>query len=100
MLSPSKQGEPLSLYLVVSPIVVSSALIREENGVQLPVYYTSKDFQGAEERYPAMEKLVLALVVAAQKLQPYFQVHIIIILTNHPLRKAMSKPDAVGWLIQ
>uniref|UniRef100_A0A2N9GA19 Uncharacterized protein n=1 Tax=Fagus sylvatica TaxID=28930 RepID=A0A2N9GA19_FAGSY len=48
--SHSKQGEPLSLFLAVSPTAISSALIREENGVQLPVYYISKAFQGVEER--------------------------------------------------
>uniref|UniRef100_A0A2N9HJD1 Uncharacterized protein n=1 Tax=Fagus sylvatica TaxID=28930 RepID=A0A2N9HJD1_FAGSY len=79
---------------------VSSALIREDGGTQLPVYYTSKAFQGAEDRYPAMEKLALALVIAARKLRPYFQSHKIIVLTNHPLRKAMNKPDAAGRLIQ
>jgi hypothetical protein len=100
LLSPSKQGESLSLYLVISPTVVSSALIREENGVQLLVYYTSTAFQGAEERYPAMEKLALALVIAARKLRPYFQAHTIIVLTNHPLYKAMNKPDAAERLIQ
>jgi hypothetical protein len=41
LLSPSKQGEELYLYLAISPTVVSSALLREENGQQLPVYYTS-----------------------------------------------------------
>ena len=71
LLSPSKQGEPLSLYLVVSRTAVSSALIREEDGVQLLVYYTSKAFQGAEERYPTIEKLALAFVVTARKVQPY-----------------------------
>jgi ribonuclease HI len=100
LLSPSQQGEALSLYLAVSPTAVSSALIREDGGTQLPVYYTSKAFQGAEERYPAMEKLALALVIAARKLRPYFQSHKIIVLTNDPLRKAMNKPDAAGRLIQ
>jgi hypothetical protein len=100
LLSPSQQGEALSLYLAVSPTAVSSALIREDGGTQLPVYYTSKAFQGAEERYPAMEKLALALVIAARKLRPYFQSHKIIVLTNHPLRKAINKPDAAGRLIQ
>uniref|UniRef100_A0A2N9FT45 Uncharacterized protein n=1 Tax=Fagus sylvatica TaxID=28930 RepID=A0A2N9FT45_FAGSY len=100
LLSPSQQGEALSLYLAVSPTAVSSALIREDGGTQLPVYYTSKAFQGAEERYPAMEKLALALIIAARKLRPYFQSHKIIVLTNHPLRKAMNKPDAAGRLIQ
>ena len=100
LLSPSKQGETLSLYLAVFPTTVSSALIREESSVQLPVYYTSKAFQGAEERYPAMEKLALALVITAKKLRPYFQAHTIIVLINHLLRKAMNKPDAAGRLIQ
>ena len=47
-----------------------------------------------------MEKLALALVIAARKLRPYFQAHTIIFLTNHPLRKAMNKPDAARRLIQ
>uniref|UniRef100_A0A2N9EQY5 Uncharacterized protein n=1 Tax=Fagus sylvatica TaxID=28930 RepID=A0A2N9EQY5_FAGSY len=100
LLSPSKQGEELYLYLAVSPTAVSSALIREEERRQLPVYYTSRALRGAEERYPPMEKLAFALVTAARKLRPYFQAHTIVLLTNHPLRKAMSKPDAAGRLIQ
>ena len=100
LFSPSKQGEPLSLYLAVSPTAVSSALIREKDGMQLLVYYTSKAFQGAEEWYPAMEKLALALVIAARKLRPYFQVHTIIVLTNHPFCKTMNKLAAAGRLIQ
>ena len=47
-----------------------------------------------------MEKLALALVITAKKLRPYFQSHKIVVLTNHPLRKAMNKPDATGRLIQ
>jgi hypothetical protein len=42
LLSPSKPGEELYLYLAVSPTAISSALLREEEGQQLPVYYTSR----------------------------------------------------------
>jgi hypothetical protein len=100
LLSPSKQGEELYLYLAVSPTAVSSALVARRKGQQLPVYYTSRALRGAEERYPPMEKLAFALVTAARKLRPYFQAHTIVVLTNHPLRKAMNKPDAAGRLIQ
>ena len=41
LLSPSKEGKDLFLYLAVSTITVSAALIREENKIQLPVYYIS-----------------------------------------------------------
>ena len=41
LLSPSKEGEDLFLYLAVSTTAVSVALIREENKIQLPMYYIS-----------------------------------------------------------
>ena len=41
LLSPSKEGEDLFLYLAVSTTAVSTALIREDGGLQLPVYYVS-----------------------------------------------------------
>lgn len=42
LLSVSKPSEELSLYLEVSPMAVSSALIREEYHIQLLVYYPSR----------------------------------------------------------
>ena len=42
LLSPSQPGEELFLYLAVSPVAVSIALIREEDRVQKPVYYASR----------------------------------------------------------
>ena len=41
LLSSSKEGEELFLYLAVSTTAVSVALIREENKIQRPVYYIS-----------------------------------------------------------
>ena len=41
LLSPSKPGDELFLYLVVSPAVVSAALVKEEERLQKPMYYTS-----------------------------------------------------------
>ena len=42
-------------------------MIREEDKRQLPVYYVSQAFQGAEFRYPKIEKIVFALIVASRK---------------------------------
>ena len=66
--------------------------------MQKPVYYASWALRGAEERYLPMEKLAFALVMAARKLKPYFQAHTVVILTDRPLRRAMSNPDATGRL--
>ena len=100
LLSPSKEGEDPFLYLVVSVTAVSAALIREENRVQLPVYYVSQAFQGAEARYPSIEKITFALIVASRKLCPYFQANPIIVMTDQPIRKAMNKPEAAGRMVQ
>ena len=96
LLSPSRPGEELYLYIAVSQAAVSAVLVRKEEGSQRPVYFISRAFQGAEERYPKMEKLAFALVIAVRKLKPYFQAHTIIVLTDQPLKRAMSSPEAAG----
>ena len=72
LLSPSKEGESLYLYLAVSTTAVSAALIQEEVKKQLPVYYDNQAFQGAESNYPRIEKIAFALIVASRKLRQYF----------------------------
>ena len=55
-------------------------------------------------RYLEIEKLVLALVVAVRKLRPYFQSHVILVPTNHPLRQVLQNPDVsrrlTKWAIE
>ena len=43
-----------------------------------------------------MEKLAFALITAARKLKSYFQAHIIVVLTDRPLGRAMSSPEAAA----
>ena len=47
-----------------------------------------------------MEKLAFALVTASRKLRYYFQAHVINVLTDYPLKKAMNKLEATRQLIQ
>ena len=79
---PSKEGEDLHLYLAVSASAVSAALIREKGTKQLPVYYVSQAFQRAEFRYPRIEKIAFALIVALRKLRQYFQANPILVMTD------------------
>ena len=44
LLSPSKPGEELYLYIAVSQAAVSAALVKEEEGTQRPVYFVSRPF--------------------------------------------------------
>ncbi|XP_064940582.1 uncharacterized protein LOC135594090 [Musa acuminata AAA Group] len=65
----------------------SSVLIKESFGEQLPIYYVSHILSGPEGRYPPIEKLVLARVLSARKLRPYFQAHPVEVITDQPLRQ-------------
>ena len=94
------EGEFLTLYLAVSDFSTSVVLLRDKQRVQHPVYNCSRALRGAEERYPRMEKLILALVTAARKLRPYFQAHIIEVPTEYPMKQVLHKPETSGRLMK
>ena len=84
MLTAPEPREDLFMYLSMSEHAVSAVLLRDQ-GVQQLVYYVSKTLIDVETRYLPLEKLVLALVHATQKLPHYFQAHTIYVLTEYPL---------------
>ena len=47
-----------------------------------------------------MEKLAFALITASRKLRYYFQAHVIVVITDHSLKKSINKLEAAGRLIQ
>ena len=46
-----------------------------------------------------MEKLAFTLVTVVRKLKPYFQAYTVIVLTDKPLQKAISSPEAAGQMV-
>ncbi|CAL2247008.1 unnamed protein product [Prunus armeniaca] len=100
LLSTPESRDVLTIYLSVLATAVSSVLIRPYEGAEHPVHYVSKRLQDAEVRYPDIEKLAFALVVLARHLRPYFQAHIIHVLTNQLLRQVLQKPETFGRLVK
>ena len=98
LLSKPKDGEQLFIYIAVSKISMSAALIREEDGKQFPIYYVSKSLLDTNMCYTQLEKLALALITVAHKLRPYFHCHSIIMLTTYPLKRILHKPKLCGKL--
>ena len=47
-----------------------------------------------------MEKLILDLAIAARKLCPYFQAHIIEVPTEYPMQHLLHKPETSGRLMK
>ena len=100
LVSPSKEGDDLHLYLAVSTSIVSATLIKEEGTKQFPIYYVSQAFQGAESRYPRIEKIAFALIVGSRKLRQYFQANPILVLMDQPIKKSMNRPKVAGRMVQ
>ncbi|XP_015945427.1 uncharacterized protein LOC107470543 [Arachis duranensis] len=100
VLQKPKPNEPLCIYLSITDTAISSVLVTETQEGQQPIYFVSKSLQGAELRYPKLEKLTLALVFSSRRLRPYFQGHTIIVRTEQPLRHVLSKPELAGRLIK
>ena len=79
--------------------MVRIVLIVKSNGKQKSVYYTSKVLHGVEERYPRIEKLAYAVVLASRRLKHYFKAHPVIVRTDQPIHQILQKPNLVGRLV-
>ena len=90
-----KADEVLFAYIAVASHAVSLVLIRVDNGIQRPIYYVSKSLHEVEVRYLPLEKAILVVVHATRKLPHYFQAHMVIVLTQLPLRSVLQSADYI-----
>ena len=95
-MSSPEVDEVLFAYLAVASHAVSFVLIREDSGIQRPVYYISKLLHEAEMRYLSLEKAILAVVHATRKLPHYFQAYTMVVLTQLPLKSILRSADYTG----
>ncbi|XP_075633530.1 uncharacterized protein LOC142605991 [Castanea sativa] len=63
ILSRPEKEEVLYAYLAVTDYVVSLVLVRNDDGIQKPVYYVNKSLQDAKMRYLPLEKAVLTIEI-------------------------------------
>jgi len=80
-MSKLEKEEVLFTYIAIAPHAVSLVLIWVDDGVQRPVYYVCKSLHEVGIRYLPLEKAILAVVHATQKLLYYFQAHTVVVLT-------------------
>ena len=96
IMSSPEADEVLYAYIVMAPHAVSLVLIRDDNGLQKPIYYVSKSQHEAEVRYLPLKKAILVVVHATQKLPHYFQAHTVVVLTQLPLKSVLRIADYIG----
>ena len=91
ILTPPMDSEPLYLYVAATTQMVSAAIIveRQEEGhalpVQRPVYFISEVLSETKMRYPQIQKLLYAVVLARRKLRHYIEVHPVTVVSSFPL---------------
>jgi ribonuclease HI len=92
----------LYLYIAMTTQVVSAVIVveRTEEGhalpVQRPVYYISEVLSETKARYPQIQKLLYAVVLAWRKLWHYFEAHPVTPVSSFPLGEILRNPDAAG----
>jgi len=91
--------EPIIVYLVVSSEAVSSVLVQEIEAEVTHVYFVSRVLDDAKVRYQTIEKIAMTLIITARRMRMYFQNHQIIVKTNYPIMKILTKPDLAGRMI-
>ena len=85
--------EILFAYIAMASHAVSLVLVRVDSSVHRSVYYVSKSLHKAKIRYLPLEKAILAVVHGTRKLPHYFQSHIVVVLTQLPLRSLLRNTD-------
>ncbi|GKC83848.1 reverse transcriptase domain-containing protein [Tanacetum coccineum] len=100
MLTAPKEREELIIYLAAAKEDISTVLMTEREGKQMPVYFMSRALRGPVINYTPMEKLVLALLSVSRRLKRYFQAHTIAVITDQPIKQLLSNSEIFGRMLK
>jgi hypothetical protein len=82
--------------MVSTVIVVERTKEGHALPVQRPVYYISEVLSETKVRYPQIQKLLYAVVLARRKLRHYFEAHPVTVVSSFPLGEIIRNLDAAG----
>ena len=59
------------MYLAAADTTIAMVLVQEDNGIEHPIYYLSRNLNYTERKYSYVENLALAAVQAIQRFRHY-----------------------------
>ncbi|GJT19319.1 reverse transcriptase domain-containing protein [Tanacetum coccineum] len=99
-LTAPRENEELIIYLAAAKEAISAVLMTDREGRQIPIYFVSRTLRGPKVNYTPMEKLVLALLSASERLKRYFQAHTVVVITNQPIKQLLSSSEISGRMLK
>lgn len=79
-------------YLTEVDTTITMFLVQEDNGIEHPIYYLSRNLNDTESKYSYIEKLALAAVQAIQSFQHYILFRKTTILSDcNPMTYILSR---------
>ena len=102
VLTSSLVRETLLLNTATTLHTVSAALVveHEKEGhvlkVKRPVYFVREDPSDLNARYPRIQKLLYAMLIAKRKLQHYFDAHPMVVMSSSGLGDVINNRESTG----
>ncbi|XP_026429022.1 uncharacterized protein LOC113324984 [Papaver somniferum] len=84
------------MYIAATEDAVNAVLVKTNTKVEQSIYYVIKTLNPAERNYTKIEKLILALVWATQKLRTYFLTHHVRVPCKAPLEAFLKSAGKLG----
>src|SRR4051812_20774802 len=104
------EKEPMMLYIAATNRMISAVMVVERpekdkaQPIQQPVYYISEVLSASKQNYPHYQKICYGVYMAAKRLKPYFQAHLVTVVSSAPLADIIGSRDASGrvakWAIE
>ncbi|GKD56098.1 reverse transcriptase domain-containing protein [Tanacetum coccineum] len=85
-----KEGEDLLLCLRQRNKTISSVLLIEREGIQIPVSYVSRPLQGMEICYTLTKKMVQALIHTTRSSRAIIRKHKVKVVTDGPMEEILK----------